>query len=109
MTPDGAGPEIQQKRGVQMSAPSQTAIGPPGTGEHTDAELMRAMAALPELSRLLVILADVRGLPYRDIAEACAIPVPVVAAQLHLARGHMIRRLAAPLAEPEGGSRHGSA
>jgi RNA polymerase sigma-70 factor (ECF subfamily) len=46
----------------------------------------RAFAALPSDWRLVVLLADVEELSYREIAEVMAIPVGTVMSRLHRAR-----------------------
>jgi DNA-directed RNA polymerase specialized sigma24 family protein len=59
---------------------STTSTGQLPIEQATDAEIISALAALPPLSRLLVLLADAEGRSYREIARTCGIPVPAVAA-----------------------------
>ena len=75
---------------------SATSTGQLRIEQVADAEIVSAFAALPLLSRLLVLLADVEGRSYREIARTCGIPVPAVAAQLHWSRGRLARLLAEP-------------
>lgn len=49
-------------------------------------DLDRALASLPEHYRVVVLLADVEGLKYSEIAEALAVPVGTVRSRLARAR-----------------------
>jgi RNA polymerase sigma-70 factor (ECF subfamily) len=49
-------------------------------------DLDRALAALPEHYRIVVVLADVEGLKYGEIAEALDVPVGTVRSRLARAR-----------------------
>jgi RNA polymerase sigma-70 factor (ECF subfamily) len=51
-----------------------------------DAALRDAIAALPEERRILVILRDLEGLSYEEIAEALALEPGTVRSRLHRAR-----------------------
>jgi RNA polymerase sigma-70 factor (ECF subfamily) len=50
-------------------------------------DLDRALAALPEHYRLVVILSDIEELRYAEIAEALGIPIGTVRSRLARARG----------------------
>ena len=52
----------------------------------TDADVVEAMAALPEDFRLAVYLADVEGFSYKEIAEIMDTPVGTVMSRLHRGR-----------------------
>jgi RNA polymerase sigma-70 factor (ECF subfamily) len=57
----------------------------------TDAEHLRAaIAALPAPFRETLVLRDVEGLDYRDIAEATEVPIGTVMSRLARARGRLI-------------------
>ena len=56
-------------------------------------DLDRALAALPEHYRIVVVLADVEGLKYGEIAETLDIPVGTVRSRLARARGALQRTL----------------
>ncbi len=56
-------------------------------------DLERAIDALPEGYRLVVVLADVQGLAYREIAAALDVPIGTVRSRLARARGLLQRRL----------------
>jgi RNA polymerase sigma-70 factor (ECF subfamily) len=48
--------------------------------------IMRALAALPEHQRTIIMLSDLEGLSYREIAEVLDIPMGTVMSRLHNAR-----------------------
>ena len=52
----------------------------------TDAEVKEAIESLPENFRLAVLLADVEGFAYKEIAEILDIPIGTVMSRLHRAR-----------------------
>ena len=56
-------------------------------------DLDRALAALPEHYRVVVVLADVEGLKYGEIAEALGVPVGTVRSRLARARSALQRTL----------------
>lgn len=49
-------------------------------------KIMRALDALPEHHRRIVVLSDLQGLSYREIAETLDIPMGTVMSRLHNAR-----------------------
>jgi RNA polymerase sigma-70 factor (ECF subfamily) len=56
-------------------------------------DLDRALAALPEHYRVVVVLADVEGLKYDEIAETLDVPVGTVRSRLARARSALQRTL----------------
>ena len=52
----------------------------------TDGEVKDAMDALPEQFRVAVLLADVEGFSYKEIAEILDIPIGTVMSRLHRGR-----------------------
>jgi RNA polymerase sigma-70 factor (ECF subfamily) len=57
----------------------------------TDAEQLRAaIAALPTPFRETLVLRDIEGLDYREIAEATEVPIGTVMSRLARARGRLI-------------------
>jgi RNA polymerase sigma-70 factor, ECF subfamily len=59
----------------------------------TDDEVKGALEALPENFRVPVLLADVEGFAYKEIAEMLDIPIGTVMSRLHRGRKAMQKRL----------------
>ncbi len=59
----------------------------------TDAEVKAAVESLPEQFRLAVLLADVEGFSYKEIAEILDIPIGTVMSRLHRGRKALQKRL----------------
>ncbi len=80
---------------------------PPADGSDVEAALVRrdaidrALAELPDDLREAVILRDVHGLDYRDIAEAIGAPMGTVESRIFRAR-QRLRRALAPLLQELG-------
>jgi RNA polymerase sigma-70 factor (ECF subfamily) len=73
--------------------------------QFSEAEVKAAVEALPEAFRLAVVLADVEGFSYKEIAEILDVPIGTVMSRLHRGRKALQkalgtymgqRRLAAP-------------
>jgi len=58
--------------------------------------LMRALGALPAPQRTIIMLSDLEGLSYREIAEVLGIPMGTVMSRLHNARKRL-RRVLGPI------------
>lgn len=65
----------------------------------TDADVVNALAAVPEDYRLAVYLADVEGFSYKEIAEIMETPVGTVMSRLHRGRKLLREQLADYAAE----------
>ncbi|MFM2183130.1 MAG: hypothetical protein RJB61_1424 [Actinomycetota bacterium] len=65
----------------------------------TDDEVKKALEDLPESFRLPVLLADVEGFSYREIAEMLDVPIGTVMSRLHRGRKSMQKALAQFAAE----------
>ena len=65
----------------------------------TDDEVKQALEDLPESFRLPVLLADVEGFSYREIAEMLDVPIGTVMSRLHRGRKSMQKALAQFAAE----------
>jgi RNA polymerase sigma-70 factor, ECF subfamily len=61
-------------------------------------DVHRAIAALPEPFRDVVVAVDVMGLPYADAAEALEVPVGTVMSRLHRGRNAVARSMGDVLA-----------
>jgi RNA polymerase sigma-70 factor (ECF subfamily) len=61
--------------------------------QFTDDEVKAALEELPENFRLPVLLADVQGFSYKEIADILDIPVGTVMSRLHRGRKAMQKRL----------------
>ena len=59
----------------------------------TEAEVKEAVEALPEQFRLAVLLGDVEGFSYKEIAEILDIPIGTVMSRLHRGRRALQKRL----------------
>jgi len=59
----------------------------------TEAEVKDAVEALPENFRLAVLLADVEGFAYKEIAEILDIPIGTVMSRLHRGRKALQKEL----------------
>lgn len=63
-------------------------------GRLAASELMDALDELDELSRAIVVLREVEGLSYDDIATTLGVPIPTVKTRLLRSRRELARRLA---------------
>ena len=59
----------------------------------TDTEVKEAVEALPEGFRMAVILADIEGFAYKEIAEILDIPIGTVMSRLHRGRKALQKQL----------------
>lgn len=59
----------------------------------TDDEVKEALESLPENFRIPVLLADVEGFSYKEIAEMLDVPIGTVMSRLHRGRKGMQKRL----------------
>ena len=59
----------------------------------SDAEVKAAVEDLPEIFRMAVLLADVEGFSYKEIAEILEIPIGTVMSRLHRGRKALQKRL----------------
>jgi RNA polymerase sigma-70 factor (ECF subfamily) len=60
----------------------------------TDSEVKDALDALPEQFRVAVLLADVEGFSYKEIADILDIPIGTVMSRLHRGRKGLQKLLA---------------
>lgn len=87
LAPFGADSGDEEPSGTATPDPADPRAGPgenASAGE-TAAAVRRAVDGLPEGQRLVVVLADFQGLPYREVAEILGIPVGTVKSRHFLA------------------------
>ena len=60
----------------------------------TDAEVKTAIESLPEAFRIAVILSDVEGFSYKEIAEITDVPIGTVMSRIHRGRRALQKSLA---------------
>jgi RNA polymerase sigma-70 factor (ECF subfamily) len=60
----------------------------------TDDEVKAAIEALPDSFRIAVLLADVEGFSYKEIAEITDVPIGTVMSRLHRGRKALEKALA---------------
>lgn len=82
------GPDVGDYTGVAPETPET-----PIEARLIEATLQRALAAVPERFRACVILVDVRGWSYGEVARSLGIPRGTVMSRLHRARAAMRRAL----------------
>ena len=58
-----------------------------------DEEVQAALESLPEQFRMAVLLADVEGFSYKEIADILSVPIGTVMSRLHRGRRALERRL----------------
>lgn len=64
-------------------------------------EIGKAIATVPEKYRLALVLRDIEGLPYEEIAEVLGIPGGTVRSRINRARGMLKRKLQPLLQQQE--------
>jgi RNA polymerase sigma-70 factor, ECF subfamily len=81
-------PHRRRRAEAELDVVADPAPGPGADLEtaERDAALQRAIAALDEEARIVVVLRDVEGLSYEEIAAALELPIGTVRSRLHRAR-----------------------
>jgi RNA polymerase sigma-70 factor, ECF subfamily len=69
--------------------------------EQLQAAVGRAIATVPEKYRLALVLRDIEGLPYEEIAQVLGIPGGTVRSRINRARGMLKRKLQPLLVKAE--------
>lgn len=87
LEPAGGVPQIDLVAATQPDPEHESAAHQLGD------RLARALLSLPELQRSVVLLREVFGLPYRDIAAAVGLSLASVKITLHRARRRLRQRL----------------
>ena len=92
----GAGERRFRREGEETLVQLRNGLADPAaSAERSELEgaLGRAIAELPEERRIVVLLRDIEGLAYEEIAEALALPVGTVRSRLHRARMDLKEKL----------------
>ena len=61
--------------------------------EFVDTDVIQALESLPDNFRMPVLLADVEGFAYKEIAEMLDIPIGTVMSRLHRGRKALQKKL----------------
>lgn len=108
----------QRQRGPQLSSLEDEGVSEPVASESdvpdrqvfhelVTAEVEEALAKVPDDFRLAVILSDIEGLSYQEIADATGVPIGTVRSRL--ARGRaMLRKYLTEYARKEGYIKQGT-
>ncbi|HEX9824537.1 MAG TPA: sigma-70 family RNA polymerase sigma factor [Actinomycetota bacterium] len=81
---------LYSKLGGEVAEPSaETAV----LESLPDEDVQEALASLPEQFRMAVLLADVEGFSYREIADILEVPMGTVMSRLHRGRRALEKRL----------------
>lgn len=82
----------RQSGGLELPA---SPLDPEGAaaGSQVQQAVQEALQSLPPDLRMALVLYDIEGQPYRDIAEALGIPEGTVKSRIHRARGALRERL----------------
>lgn len=90
LDPPGEAEEWGRSREIADPAPSPLAQL---ATQERDALLQRAIDALPEEARIIVVLRDVEGLPYEEITRITGYPLGTVKSRLARARQQLREQL----------------
>ncbi|MGL4462956.1 MAG: sigma-70 family RNA polymerase sigma factor [Planctomycetia bacterium] len=81
---------------ARLDLPDPSADSRPSRGMELDEQrrlVQEALAEVPEPFRTVLVLKDVEGMKYEDIAEVLDVPIGTVRSRLHRARGELRHRL----------------
>ena len=62
---------------------------PPVPQELTDADVLESLRRLPQTFQDVIVLCDVEGLTYKEVADALTIPIGTVMSRLHRGRAQL--------------------
>ncbi len=88
-----ASPEVSTE--LQESLSPDTRLGPARLAEAAElgGRIEQELARLPERDRAVLLLREVQGLPYAEIAQILDVPLGTLKARLHRAREQLRTRL----------------
>ena len=89
---------LRRRRREQPVRSEDDAPEPDPAEDHADAsaaaiDVQRALLLVPEDFRVALVLHDVQGLPYEEVAESLGVPVGTVKSRLHRGRVQLARAL----------------
>ncbi len=90
---EGQDPYLYQRLGGLEAAQASRSAEDELMDWFTEEEVKEAVEALPEQFRMAVLLADVEGFSYKEIAEILDIPIGTVMSRLHRGRKALQKRL----------------
>lgn len=79
-------PQVSLPEDPDLVLPASPSAAEDSAAAGLSDELQQALAVLPEEFRIAVVLSDVAGLPYTDIAEQLGVPVGTVRSRIHRGR-----------------------
>jgi RNA polymerase sigma-70 factor, ECF subfamily len=79
-------PEEEWERVMVEQSPDSPSPDQAAAGAEERARIMRALDTLPANAKQIIVLSDLEGLSYREIAEVLSIPMGTVMSRLHNAR-----------------------
>lgn len=91
--PDAEGRTIAERIAASVDAPPEERMR-----DEFSEEVVAAIDSLAEEHKLVFVLSEVKGMRYRDIAEALEIPLGTVKSRMH----HAVQQLRETLAPPRG-------
>lgn len=93
-------PEAPMPSDAERALPASPSPDEVLASSHLPDEVQAAITELPDEFRVAVVLCDVAGLPYAEIAEATGVPVGTVRSRIHRGRLLLRRALGPPGPEP---------
>src|SRR5438105_12782758 len=84
---------LYRRLGAEATAPAGRSAEDQVLEHFTESEIKEALESLPEQFRIAVLLGDVEGFSYKEIAEILDIPIGTVMSRLHRGRRALQKRL----------------
>src|SRR2546422_1799094 len=84
---------LYRRLGAEETAPAGRSAEDQVLEHFTESEIKEALESLPEQFRIAVLLGDVEGFSYKEIAEILDIPIGTVMSRLHRGRKALQKRL----------------
>jgi RNA polymerase sigma-70 factor (ECF subfamily) len=90
---EGTGGSLDDDQALEPPAPAEEAPDRQVFDHLLGAEIENALAQVPEVFRIAVILSDIEGMTYEEIAEATEVPVGTVRSRIARGRAALRQRL----------------